>query len=318
MFSTPVLLIAFNRPDLAREVFKVIRKIKPTKLFYSVDGPRSGHVNDSGLVEETRGLIDEVDWPCEVYTRFYEINQGCKVAVSSAVTWFFQHVDDGIILEDDCVPDESFFDYCRVLLERYRNEDRVAHIGGLNLQNGIHRGISSYYFSQHFHVWGWATWRRAWNHYDVNMTTFPRFVEEDAISLIFDSPVLQKFWLRNFQHVYDNRLDTWDYQWVYANISRGALSIIPNVNLVNNIGFGENATHTQKADVFIMGNTIQSIKLDQGPGFILQNCEADNYTNLHHLNIDINPNVYSFCRNKINKVKRFLSKCRRYLSSNYD
>lgn len=289
--ETPVLVIGFNRPDAVRQVLAQVRLVRPTKLYFAVDGARPDRLNEAALVQSVRSIREEVDWPCEVFSKFSDSNQGCRVGVSSAIDWFFGLVEEGIILEDDCVPDPSFFTFCHELLGRYRNDDRVGHIGGFNVQDGHQRGRHSYYFSRCFHVWGWATWRRAWKDYDIKVASLPQFEAEDAMARVFQNVVVQRFWAGKFRQVYQNELDTWDYQWVYTNLSRGRVSIIPNVNLVRNIGFDASATHTTNPNDPVARVSSGEVRLDEGPSFVLPDNEADDYTYSTHLNLELNPVV---------------------------
>lgn len=248
MFDTPILFIVFNRPDVTGIVFNEIKKAQPKQLFIAADGPRLNRPSDLELCNETRSIINQIDWPCEVKTLFREQNLGCGNAVSSAITWFFEHVEQGIILEDDCLPSSSFFMYCQNLLEQYKDDERIMHIGGVNFQNGNHRGNGSYYFSAVPHVWGWASWRRAWKKYDFNVRDFYLFVREEKIYKYFDNEKLAQHWLDHFKSVYYHQIDTWDHQWTFAVLNNEGLSIIPNINMISNIGFREDATHTSSVN----------------------------------------------------------------------
>lgn len=276
-FDVPVLFIVFNRPEATKRVFNEIRKIKPRKLFVAADGPRENIPGERERVKAVKTFVQNgVDWKCDVKTLFRDKNCGCKLAVSSAIDWFFQNVEEGIILEDDCLPDYSFFEYCRVLLERYRYDDRIMHIGGINLQNGYKRGDGSYYFSRFAHIWGWATWRRAWQSYDLKMSSFPDFIAQNQINNVLIKKSSQKFWLKNFRRVYENDLDTWDYQWIYNIWRQSGLAIIPNFNLVSNIGFGLDATHTKGKNIMANRKT-EKIESIRHPEFITVNRVADDY-----------------------------------------
>lgn len=243
--NTPILFIIFNRPDTTRRVFDEIRKIKPQSLYIAADGPRIGRVGEAELCAETRKIVSNIDWPCEVSNNFSETNFGCKIGVSKAINWFFEKVEAGIILEDDCLPDQSFFLFCQELLEKYRSTDKIKMISGNNFQGGIQRGEASYYFSNFPHIWGWATWRRAWKDYDLSMRSYPQFKSEGKIKNIFTNRKIQRYYLSLFDRLYRNEIDTWDGQWVYSIYEKNGLTIIPNKNLVSNIGFGPNATHTK-------------------------------------------------------------------------
>ena len=184
-FNTPILFLIFNRPDTTFKVFEEIRKIKPAKLYIAADGPRPNVIGEEEKCTASRNIIKQVDWDCDVKTLFREKNLGCKIAVSSAISWFFENVEEGIILEDDTFPTQSFFWFCQELLDFYRNDSRIMHISGNNFQLGKIRGEGSYYFSKYNHIWGWATWKRAWRFYDVSLNTFPIFVQRKVIKNIF-------------------------------------------------------------------------------------------------------------------------------------
>jgi len=250
-FNTPILLMIFNRPDTTARVLDAIKYAQPKQLFVACDAPREYKDGEAEKVAETKALIKSmIDWECDVQTLYRDKNLGCKKAVSSAIDWFFEHVEQGIILEDDCVPDKTFFNYAEELLKKYKDDELVMHIGGSNFQHGKIRGDASYYFSRYNHIWGWATWRRAWEHYDVAIPDFPQFVKDKKINEIWDKKYIQDIWLDKFESVYEKKVDTWDYQWTYAIWKNNGLSIIPNKNLITNIGFGEDATHTKRKDMY--------------------------------------------------------------------
>lgn len=242
--TVPVLLILFNRPNHTRQVLQRLRQVRPESLYVAVDGPRVGHPTDAENVAACKVLVNEIDWPCTVIPLYRQTNLGCKIAVSSAIDWFFQHVEQGIILEDDCLPDETFFDFCRILLKKYADETTVMHIGGTNLYGGLTWGSNSYFFSKVAHVWGWATWRRAWTLYDVAMSDYPAFKDAGGIEQTVTYPPSRSYWRASFDGTYAGGVDTWDYQWVFTIWKHMGLSIIPNQNLITNIGFDEAATHT--------------------------------------------------------------------------
>ncbi len=240
-FTVPVLLMVFNRLEHGRKVFESIRKIAPRKLYIASDGPRDGKPDEEEKVNQLRQyLIDNVDWDCTVETLFRGKNLGCKYAVSEAISWFFEHEEMGIILEDDCVPSQSFYNYCQELLTKYKDDTRVWMISGYNLLDGSHPTNKSYFFTHFGFCWGWATWRRAWKNFDVNMTLWPVAKSENVVN------TYPFFSSRNaeWEQTYNNLIDTWDYQWYFTIASNSGLSIVPRQNLVKNIGFGNDATHT--------------------------------------------------------------------------
>ncbi|MBB6610712.1 nucleotide-diphospho-sugar transferase [Pontibacter sp. Tf4] len=245
--DTPVLLIIFNRAHTTQKVLDRIRQVKPKKLYVAADGPRPGHETDAVRCAEARAVIEQVDWDCEVKTLFREQNLGCGVAPSSAITWLFEHEETGIILEDDCVPSKSFFWFCQELLEKYKNDTRVMHISGNNYLNGWQRDSDySYYFSNKVNSWGWATWRRAWQLYDFNLGNYPELKNKGYLNGIFLNKFEETYRLSKIEETIANlqKGDVWDYQWEFTVYSNSGLCIVPEVNLVSNIGFGEDATHT--------------------------------------------------------------------------
>jgi hypothetical protein len=293
-FNTPILFLVFNRLDTASKVFGMIKKIKPRKLFVASDGPRNDAEAEN--VHKVRRMVEVgIDWECELEVLYREKNLGCKQAVSEAMDWFFDRVEEGIILEDDCLPDQSFFSFCQNLLEEYRNDNRVMHIGGTNFQHGKTRGKDSYYFSKFSHIWGWATWRRAWKLYDVNMKSYPEFVKSNTISQIWNERYLQCFWIKALNSVYDGKLDTWDHQWTYAVWINGGLSIVPNENLVTNIGFGVNATHTKGKNIIANLPAVQLCGISH-PRFFVIDHRADAYYGRN----------FSLIKKLINKVLVYL------------
>ena len=285
-FSVPILFIIFNRPDTTKRVFEAIRNIKPTKLYVAADGPRLGKDGEAKLCEEARQTTEAIDWPCEVYRKYSDNNLGCKIGVSGAITWFFDNIEEGIILEDDCLPDLSFFYFCQELLNKYRNIGKVKMISGDNFQFGKKCGDASYYFSNFPHIWGWATWRRAWKEYDIDMKTYPLFKKSNHISQIFKNKKLQKYWMNLFEKLHDDKVDTWDGQLVYSIYDNDGVTILPNVNLISNIGFSENATHTKVLDDILSEIPTGKIETIIHPKEILVNEVADaNYGNMLVKNI---------------------------------
>lgn len=278
--DTPVLFLIFNRPDTTKKVFDAIRLAAPSKLYIAADGPRETKPSDIENCRETRNILNEINWTCEVHTLFREKNLGCRVAVSSAIDWFFENEEEGIILEDDCLPDQSFFWFCSELLNKYRNNTQIMHIGGSNFQFGRTRGEASYYFSRLAHIWGWASWRRAWKYYDVNMESFPEFLTQNKISTVFANRAVQQEWIKSLTKIYKGA-NTWDYQWAYTIIMNNGYCIIPNENLVSNIGFGaESTTHaTDENDKLA---NIKSLTISNliHPAEIKIDIEADNFTGI--------------------------------------
>jgi len=245
--TAPVLFIVFNRPDTTKQVFEKIRLAKPSQLFIAADAPRKDRIGEAEKCEEVKKIVADVDWVCEVKTLFQHENKGCGSAVSEAISWFFEQVEYGIILEDDCLPDISFFGFCSEILERFKNDTRIMHINGGNSLLGNKINQYSYYFSTLPGIWGWATWRRAWKLFDFEMLTFPEYEKENYIAHRFPDIHHAGIMLRKYQHkFYDKGFNTWDYQWQYNIAANSGLVIVPNENLIYNIGFGNDATQTTK------------------------------------------------------------------------
>ncbi len=244
MLKTPVLFLIFNRPDLTEIVFNEIKKAKPEKLYIAADGHKENVPGDKEKCEKTRKITEKIDWDCEVKTLFREKNLGLKTAVSSAIDWFFENEEEGIILEDDCVPAESFFCFCGQLLEYYRDEPMVMHIAGESpLDESF--GNASYYFSSIEHCWGWATWKRAWKHFDITMSDYPQFRESNQIARTFGKKYIQKKWLDIFDRLYAGQINSWAYIWTYTVFKNNGLCVNPNANMIKNIGHGIDGTHTK-------------------------------------------------------------------------
>ena len=248
--TLPVIFIIFNRPDTTRQVFETIRAARPRKLLVIADGPRANRPGEAEKCAAARAIVDEVDWDCEVQRNFSETNQGCRLRISSGTTWAFELVDKAIILEDDCVPSPSFFAYCADLLDRYENDERVMMISGNNFLFGHAETADSYYFSRYPHVWGWATWRRAWAKYDVNMTRWPEIRDRKLFDQYFRKISERYYWESVFQRTYDGKIDSWAYPWVYSIWANSGLCAAPAQNLVRNIGFHAEATHTKGDTVY--------------------------------------------------------------------
>lgn len=244
--SAPILFLFFNRTDVSVKVFERIRRHRPSDLFLASDGPRLGKPQEAAAVAELRTtILGMIDWECNVRTLFRDGNLGCRKAVSSAIDWFFENVEEGIILEDDCLPDPTFFRFCDELLERYRDDKRVYCVSG-DATSRFHSGEgNSYWFSPYPLIWGWATWRRAWQQYSVDIADDFRTNGAKVLADRFGwfSPEYHH-WADQFEQIAQGRIDTWDYQWNWCVMKNAGLSCTANVNLISNIGFSEGATHT--------------------------------------------------------------------------
>jgi hypothetical protein len=245
--DVPVAFFLFNRPQETARVFAEIAKAKPARLFLIADGPR--HSEERDACEAARQIVKAIDWTCEVRRNFSDVNLGCRRRMSSGIDWVFSLAERAILLEDDCVPDPTFFPFCTELLDRYEADPRVMMISGDNMQMGRRCTPNSYYFSAIPHIWGWATWRRAWKHYDVEMRDWPTVRGTDFPGE-FVVPSAARVHRKMMEDVHAGRLDTWDVQWEFACWRQRGLSILPAVNLITNIGYGSQATHTRKRDAF--------------------------------------------------------------------
>ena len=281
MYNTPILFIIFNRLDTTEKVFEAIRKQKPKFLYIAADGARKNREDDIENCKKTRAIIERIDWDCELKTLFREENLGCGKAVSGAITWFFENVEMGIILEDDCLPHDDFFPYCQELLIRYKDNKDIKMISGDNFQNGIKRGDASYYFTAYTHIWGWASWRRTWQEYDFTLSDITE--KEFRKSLRYYFPIWQErqIWLDKFISMKKSLIDTWDYQFTFNVWKNKGLNITPNVNLISNIGFGENSTHTNDDTNALANIPSRPILPLTHPNQISINKEADMYSYKH-------------------------------------
>ena len=277
--NTPVVFIIFNRPDLSQIVFESIRLAQPKQLFVIADGAR--FPEEFEKCKQTREIIKQVDWDCQVLTNYSDINLGCRQRVSSGIDWVFEHVEEAIILEDDCLPHPSFFGYCQELLDHYREDERIWCISGDNFQNGKWRGNGSYYFSNYNHCWGWASWRRAWQHYNYDLSNWQTVRDGHYLSSILDSELEIKYWCDVFE-----RLDklgepnSWAYPWAFTCWQNSGLAILPNVNLVSNIGCRSDGTHII-GDSKLANIPVKDIGQIRHPSFIVRDRAADEYTFEH-------------------------------------
>lgn len=242
--TVPVVFIIFNRPDTTIRVFNEIRRYRPERLLVIADGPRNGRAGESDRCIATRQIIDSVDWPCQVQRCWSDVNLGCRKRVSSGLTWAFSQTDAAIVLEDDCLPEPSFFPYCEELLARYAKDERVASICGGHFLDRRNPTNTSYRFSRFSHIWGWASWSRAWRNYDVDMQAWAGLRQTGWLRGECSSDIEVDFWQTVFDRVAAGRIDTWDYQWIFSCWTQRRVSVVPAVNLISNIGFGANATHT--------------------------------------------------------------------------
>ena len=243
----PVLLIIYRRPDLTAQVFESIRKAAPPRLYVAADGPKSRSKSEAALICRARSVATSVDWPCQVFTLFQPHNLGCRFAPQAAFSWFFEHETKGIILEDDCLPSPSFYPFCEQLLSYYEHNPRVFSITGYNATQSWNSAEQDYFFSAFGGIWGWASWRRAWKHFDPQMSHFESFASSGSFQHHLGRKLgtcrLRQLKLAR-KELLDGSLTAWSYQWAFTRHLHNALTIVPSVNLISNIGFGPDSTHT--------------------------------------------------------------------------
>jgi hypothetical protein len=306
--KSPVLLVAWRRPELTRRVIASIRTYAPDQMYVACDGPNPQRQGEQDKVNETRRVIDsEINWPCKIYRRYSETNQGCRLGVSSAISWFFENVEEGIIIEDDCLPNIGFYNFCENLLNRYRDNDKVCCISGNNFQGGAWRSDGSYYFSRYNHCWGWASWRKAWDAYDAELEGWKSIRQTKKIREIFSNPIEAEYWSKLCDSMlFQGIPDTWDIRWFIGCALHSRLTAIPNRNMVVNIGFGEDATHCTTYRISMFAEHADGPI--EHPTFVLRHPYADEVT-FNNLCLPTHTRNYGYCtrkiRNALNKLRGF-------------
>lgn len=275
---SPVIFLIFNRPQTTAITFEKIRQARPPVLIVVADGPRQHKPNEFEHCMAARAVTEQVDWPCTVHRLYSDVNLGCERRVSTGISQAFEIVEEAIILEDDCLPDDSFFTYVDDLLTRYRNDSRVVGVSGNNFQGGIRRTSESYYFTKYMHIWGWATWRRGWELFDFQLKDWPAFVRNGG----YRQWHLQKdelaFWNMVYAKLMDGSLNSWALRWQLSVWMYGGVTAIPEVNLVRNIGYGADATTTKDTDSELANLPMESVTIERHPSEVKQHVLADRYT----------------------------------------
>lgn len=275
--QTAVLFLVFNRPDPTAQVFEAIRQAKPPRLYVAADGPRAGREGEAERVARVREIATAVDWSCEVKTLFREENLGCKYAVGGGITWFFENEEQGIILEDDCLPSQSFFWFCEELLNRYAIDERIFIISGYNKQQTWHPEKHDYFFSNFGGIWGWASWRRAWKHLDLEMTDLEKLADQGFFEKLLGSRLgkLRKNQLLSAnKKIQSGQMNTWDYPWGYSRHINMGMACVPSKSLIRNIGFGAEATHTSGGQDHVQE---QEITFPLNPNFFINPDQSYDY-----------------------------------------
>lgn len=276
--KSPIVLIIFKRPHTTQRVFEKIRDAKPSKLFIIADGGRNDAEKEKCLA--TRAIVEQVDWNCELFKNYSDSNLGCAKRVSSGLDWVFSQVEEAIILEDDCLPHSSFFRFCEELLEKYRNDNRISSISGQNVQFGNQVTNHSYYFSRYNHCWGWATWRRAWQHFDFHMQHWTDVKNMNLLRSVLEDANSLQTWTKILDSAYNGELDSWATRWTLSCWLQSSFGIISNVNLISNIGFDADSTNCKagKESRFSEIPTEEMYFPLYHPPFVLRNAQADTFT----------------------------------------
>ena len=290
---TPVAFVIFNRPNTTKRVFEEIRKARPSKLLVIADGPRDNRPDDIENCMIARDIIEGVDWNCEVLKNYSDVNLGCGRRPATGFDWIFSLVEEAIILEDDCLPHPTFFPYCQELLEKYRDDGRIMSISGDNFQFGRRRTNDSYYFSRYNQTCGWATCRRVWEKYDFDMKLWPKVRDGQWLFDVFGSiqsvtrgnqrqieaiggKHVAQYWQHMFEIAYAKKIDAWDFQFTFASLLQSGLHILPNVNLISNIGYGIGGTHTKNEDSPFANLPVTAMDFPiRHPDFIIRDAWAD-------------------------------------------
>ncbi len=253
MLNKPVLFLIFNRLDTTKQVFEAIRQAKPPRFYIACDGAREDKKGEAEKVQMVRDFVlSNIDWKCEVKTLFQEENLGCRLAVSDALNWFFNKEEDGIVLEDDCLPTQNFFNYCSQMLELYKNDTRIGLISGFNIK-GSHKDTSNdYFFSNLGGIWGWASWRRVWKYF--NFDSMQNWMNPEVRNLFLYNYGDTFFQSRNpiYNHMVNKKIDSWAYHFSIVRALNSFIAVVPSKNLIKNIGINDlNATHTTSQDFYL-------------------------------------------------------------------
>jgi hypothetical protein len=301
--TTPVLLLAFNRPNCTQKIFDAIREAKPENLYIAVDGPRKHNTEDLSLCKKVRSIATQVDWPCNLSTLIQEENLGCRMGVYKAISWFFENEEAGIILEDDCLPDISFFYFCQDTLYKYKSYPEIGIICGSYYHFDKYHHKTSIYFTINPYIWGWATWKRVWKDFDQNMPDFNLDKGKSIVEEYYLSPAAKKYWLSSFKNTANRKINSWGYAFTWYLLTNSYLNISPVLNLISNIGFGESGTHTKGDDHIYANMPRKEITFPLTyPSSIIRNKD-----------LDLAFEEAAF--RKINLLKRFQRKMKRIIKS---
>lgn len=304
-FKIPILFLVFNRPEETKKVFEQILKINPSNIYVAADGPRENNESDRLKCKEVRSIFEEYKGDMQIRTFFRKENLGCKKAISSGIRWFFEQVEMGIIVEDDCLPDTSFFYYCEKMLHYYKDDTRIMAVSGCN--KGLDINIPyDYFYSSYVQIWGWASWRRAWSKYDIEMKNWD-YIKEN-LELYFPNKKERKIRLKYYENSLSNVINTWDYLWHLTIVINHGLAIIPKKNMIRNIGFNENSTHTNDANNKLAKLEVSSINYDliRHPDYIVLSKEFELY---HRLKTSIIKTIFIKCKVIIYQLLKIIAPC---------
>lgn len=307
-FNVPILLLVFNRPDVTKVMFESVKKIKPKYLYVAADGSRKEKSGEDALCNETRSVIvDNIDWDCELKTLFRNENLGLKGAINEAIDWFFDNEEQGIILEDDIIGTKAFFRFCELNLEYYKNDERVMLISGFNHLNKWKPENADYFFSKVGAIWGWATWKRAWELNKRDVSDWENAKKENILDSVFENKEMVKFRNNIFERTFNGQVNSWAYIWTFYRFVNSGLSILPAKNLIQNIGSGDDATHTGKLDEKIAQISVfePSYSKIRRPRFVVADTDFDTTVfNLFHKPASAAKSSIKKIDKKIKRIKR--------------
>jgi hypothetical protein len=297
MINKPaILLIIFNRVNKTKQIISALSEIKPSKIYVFADGPRD--IKEDLICNETRSIINKINWECEIITNFNKINLGCKIAVSNSLDWFFTYETEGIILEDDCIPSIDFYNFCSSMLSKYRDDESVGSITGTKISPFNTNYNIDYFASKYPNVWGWATWKRVWDKYDVYIKNWNTEWESNKLDEYLNNEKCSNYWKVIFTKIYEEKIDTWDYQLIFLFFKERYLCITPNSNLIKNIGFDNEATHTFSENSWVSKRNIQN--------FNIKNNEYKGNIKLFNNHYDSNLESYIYGISNPNIFKRLI------------
>lgn len=299
-FKIPVLLLTWKREKEIKLILNILKKINAINIYINSDGcefSESKSKQKDKIIQTRNSILKNIDWECKVHLKFNNKNLGCKQSVISGINWLFENEESGIILEEDCIPNESFFHFCAALLAKYENNKDIGCITGVNFQNGQKVSNSSYYFSKYNHCWGWATWKKSWDLFDADMSFWPIMQNQKNWSI---DPLMRKeerkYWVDIFESSYQNYFDSWAYPWLASLWYRNKLTITPEYNLVSNVGFDGLATHTKNRFSISANKKTFAIEKIIHNSSIKRNAEADRYTFKNHFyetsNLNLGHKIY--------------------------